>query len=311
MSGEKPGKRRGAVLAFASLFVAFLINAVIFAKDQPAAQQPAATTEETAAPENTATVALTSIYSVQIHRDQTRIKLRGQIASEDDHKTIVGLVKGNFASLDITDRIKVGKAAPRGNLQVGGMSFALKVLSYLEDGWASVDENSVSVDGAAGNSTLHPALQKTLNSERPAGVDVKINITPSVFWRGELIDGHLIFTGYVDAEKSKGVLTESAHDLFQSILIDNQTRVTKSAPDEWMYVALHSLKVLRNLQRGEVHVKDRTIRIEGVVSNDDAMKAITTLADKYPRAFSLESNVVVERQKSGLATIPMDDASTP
>jgi hypothetical protein len=306
MSGEKPGYRRGAVLAFASVFFAFLFNAVIFAKDQPAAQQPITVAADLASPVNTAAVGrvtMSSTYSLVLHRDQTRIKLRGQVPTEEDHKIIVGLVKGSFASLDLVDRIKVGKSAPGANLKVGGLSYALKVLSHLESGSASVNEHSVTVEGAAGNSTVHPALQKTVNYDKPAGVDVKVNITTAVYWRGEIVDDHLIMTGCVVADKNKTNLEAYAHDLFASFQIANQTNLVESAPEDWNFVTTHSLKVLRHLYRGEVHIKDRTIRIEGLVTNKEASDAINSLTEKYPRTYTLESRVNVEPQKAGLLDI--------
>jgi hypothetical protein len=311
MSGEKPGKRRGSLLAFASLFAAVLINAVLFANRQPAAQQPTTTNGEVAVSVG-ADATTPSTFSVQIFRDQTRIKLRGQVASEEDHKTILGLVKGSFASLDIVDRMRVGKAAPDTNLKVGGIIFALKVLGYIDTGRASVDERNVSVGGEAGSSTSHPALQATLD-EPPAGIEVKTSIVPSIYWRGQLLDdGHLIMTGYVVAEDNKKDLENSAHNLLPSSQVANHTSIVENAPDEWTFVTTHSLKILRNLRYGEVHIKGRTIRIKGAVLNQDSLKAIDGLVEKYPRTYSLESKVTIEPEKASLeTTIPVNSVSLP
>lgn len=308
MSGEKPGERRGAIFVSVSLFLAVLASASVYANRQPAAQQPA----DDSKMQVSAVLAIRQpAFSIQITKDHQRIKLKGQVVSEEAHKTVLGLVKGSFASLDVVDRLKVGDAAYDPNLKVGGISYALKVLSFLENGWASVDERSVSISGVAGNSTLHPTLQATLE-ERPAGIEVRSTIAPQVYWRGEVASGgHLIMTGYVLTETYKKNLEASAHELLPSSHVANHTNVIADAPEEWTFVTTHSLKILGNLRHGHVHVKDRTISISGAAPTEQAQKEIEALAEKYPRTYALVSKVKVESENASSNQVPLNTASTP
>ena len=41
-------------------------------------------------------------YAVRIHKELDRIKLKGSMSSEEDQKTLIGLVKASFPSATIS-----------------------------------------------------------------------------------------------------------------------------------------------------------------------------------------------------------------
>lgn len=303
MSGEKPGKRRGIAFGFTSFGVAFLFTAVFSIASQPAAEQktPDATQSGNKAGAETVS-ALPSAFLLRIQKDAGRIKLKGNMPSEEDHKTVLGLVKANFASIDINDRVKAAKGQPGTTVKVGGVNFALKVLSCLETGTATIDDGGVTLGGVAATSALYDEARKHIDTGRPIGVEVKShNITPpskTLKWSAVFSNGHLSMSGVVAGEDDKKVLETTARKLFGHT-IDSSTDLAESAPDSWMTAALHSLQLLRNLEWGTVQITDQSIYVEGTAADESALMEIDALADQYPRGFALESKVSSQRRAGG------------
>ncbi len=300
MSGEKPGKPRGALFLFGSLGAAFLFSAgFLFVTGQLAAEQSLRdASRKSGAVDEGAAGAETPAFSLRIKKDVDRIKLKGTMPSEEDHKTLLGLVKANFASVYIKDRVKSAKGTARTNVKVGSVNFALKVLSCLETGTANVDSDKVTLGGVAATSALYEEAWDRVDKGRPTGVHVEISgIKPpseAPTWTAIYSNGHLSMTGVVPDEGKKKVLETAARELFgQASYV--RTGVVETTPDNWMAAALHSLQLLRNLERGTVEITDQSIRVEGKAADETVLKTVDKLADKYPRGFALNSKVVTEK----------------
>jgi hypothetical protein len=305
MSGEKPGKP-GTVLAFAGLGAVFIFSTILFVSDRLFAQEPFVALQKTQ--DVTASIAPCSF---RIQKEENRIKLKGQTSTEEDHKILLGLVKANFASIYVADRIKPRSDDARTNINVGGVSFALKVLSLLDTGSASIDEKVIKLDGKAGTRALHAEVLEYIKSKQPNGITVKTSITPpskSFYWRAKFSDGQLDIDGAITAESDRQALDNGAHELFQNVNVVNQTGIVEDLPENWADATLLSLQILRLLNSGVVEIADQSIQLEGLSPDEATLKKVEELTRQYPPGFALKSRISTP-QRSGGALIDHPDAT--
>lgn len=312
MAGEKAGKRRGALLAYACLGSAFVLNAIFFTVDHLRAQQ------DTLAPRNGMVVEIADVseqeapanFALRVIKDADHLKLKGQMPTEEDHKTILGLIKANFPSSDLTDRIKITGSNAKANVKIGGVSFALKALSYLQTGAAIVDDGSVSLEGVAGNDAVYEEVQQFIKTT-PTGVAIKhVHISAphqSFVWRASLKGNRINMTGPMPDENSRREVKDHAQALFSGLEIVDQTRILEGAPEGWAKAVFHSLTILQMLKSGSIQITEQSVRVDGVAGDEQTVKAIKDLAEKFPRGFSLESHIGAPGHataEAGVAAVP-------
>lgn len=299
MAGDKPGGRHGALLAYACLGAAFVVNAIFFTVDRLGAEQVGGVSRG-ALMINVAEAAdlePATQFMLRIYKETDRVKLKGQLPSEEDHKTVLGLVKANFPSTDLVDRLKIAEGTAKTNMRVGSVSFALKALSYLQTGTANVDGASISLEGEVSADAIREEVLQFIKTTSPTGVTLKnvhIGTPPKSFiWRADLQDNQVRIIGPVPDENGRQAIRERARMLFSGVEIIDQTRVAQGAPEGWTDAALHSLMVLQLLKSGYIQMTDQAIRVEGVATDEQNLVGVDVLADKFPSGFSLESHVDV------------------
>ncbi|NJM36200.1 MAG: hypothetical protein HC850_17590 [Rhodomicrobium sp.] len=297
MTGDKPGKRPSALCVFilgvGYLFSYTAINAAK-AGEAEAQHTDLIPQSEIVVQNEPADDQGPITYSVRIFKEPDRIKLKGNLASEEDYKTLIGLVKANFPAVDLTDRLKVNEAAPDGEVKVGGLSFALKLLGYVETGQASVDDNGLSFEGSASTAVVLTEVKKLLENNKPTGVPLKnIRIAPPAkSWFASVTpDGEVKISGVVPDEAGKQAVTKAAKDMFPSANVEDGTAVNANLPARWTKAAQHSLKLLRELTNGSVELTDQIIHLKGSAPDEGAISRIDKLAADLPSGFALKSEV--------------------
>lgn len=293
MAGEMAKTRR---LTFFSLslgcFGIAALTASIFSvrADQAAIAKPAAETA-TALPE----AAVPVTYSLRIYKESDRIKLKGEMLSEDDYKTLIGLVKANFPSVNVTDRVKVTTADAATDLKIGGLSFALKILGYLDSGRATVDNNGLHLEGETDDNAVREQIAKVISLDTPLSVDprnIKISSPAQLLsWRAEIGFGRLTLTGNVPDGSKKQALADLARQYFAHLQLVDHTNIVSHAPEDWVVAATHSLNILKYLQSGSVEISGQSVVIEGNTLDEQTLFNIDTMTTKYPPEFALETRV--------------------
>lgn len=296
MAGDKAKTRR---LTFFSLSLGCLSIAVLTASifsvraDQAEAAKPLMETSKTSEDEANNSSPIT--YSLRIYKEADRIKLKGEMPSEDDYKTLIGLVKANFPSITVSDRVKVttGEAAP--DLKIGGLSFALKILGYLDTGRATVDNNGLHLEGETGDNAVREQVARVISLDTPLSVDPKnIKITspaPSFTWRAEITPGRLTFSGGIPDEAKKQALADLARQTFTDLELVDHTNIVPDVPANWAAAATHSLDILKYLQSGSVEISALSIVIEGNTLDEQTLYNIDAMTGEYPPEFALETRV--------------------
>ena len=314
MSGDKPIRRYGAsfVLVLSCCGCALWGGASIEAR----AAEPAASPQSAMIPQDVIVVqdegeksSEPVTYSVRIHKDLDRIKLKGSMSSEEDQKTLIGLVKASFPSATIVNRVKLRKSGPDREVKIGALSFALKLLGYVETGKASVDDNGISMEGSASTAVILNEVKKTLANDRPTGVPIRsVRIAPPMkSWTASVTkDNTLTISGVVPDETGKQAITATAERMWPECDVIDGTGFNTRLPDRWMKAALHALELLRLLDNGSVEITDQSIRLKGDAPSETAVKMIDARSTEIPNGFSLNSEVTAPG-RPGVAAISSDE----
>ncbi len=312
MSGDKPIRRYGASFALILGFCgcALWSNVNIGARaDTTSAQSPmiphdVIVVEDEGGPTQPIT------YAVRIHKELDRIKLKGSMSSEEDQKTLIGLVKASFPSVTIINRVKVTKSGSNREVKIGGLSFALKLLGYVETGRASIDDNGVAMEGSASTAVILSEVKKTLADDRPTGVPIRgVRIAPPMrSWTASIRkEGTLTISGVVPDESGRQAISAAAVRMFPECELIDGTGLNARLPDRWMKAALHALDLLRFLDNGSVEITDQSIRLKGDAPSETALKMIDARAAEIPNGFSLNSEVTAPGRPGVAAAMSADE----
>ena len=302
ISGVEPAHRSISVaswgLAVLGLTAALAALSALGADKATAQQHPMAEMTNTVG----AIPSPSAAFTINVFKLATgRLKLKGLVATEEDHKALMGLVKASFPSADVTDRVKIANDpkiktadAAKTDFKLGGISFALKALSFVQSGSAQIDQHGVALSGDAENSAVYAELAK-FDAAPPTGIilkEVSVSQPPtSVSWRAEVGGGKVKLTGAVAGSSNKKELEAKLQTLFSGLEIVDETSVVGATSDSWLDAAIHSLQVLRLLDSGFVQLADHNIQLYGHASDEAKLRKIDSLADDYPSGFALDRKV--------------------
>jgi|EndMetStandDraft_4_1072995.scaffolds.fasta_scaffold145324_1 hypothetical protein len=269
----------------------------------PALKADKVAAQQTVRAETNAASASTAFDIRVVKLAPDKLKLKGLVATEEEHKALIGLVKASFPSADVTDRVKIA-AATQTDIKLGGISFALKALSFLQSGSARIDEHGVALAGDTENGAAYTEF-KNFVAVPPTGVvlkDDRVSQPPtSVSWRAEVGGGKVKLTGAVADTSDKKELEATVQNLFSGLEIVDETSVVAGASDSWLEAAMHSLQVLRLLDSGFVQLGDHKIQLYGQASDEAKLRKIDSLADNYPTGFALDTKVSAPARASMLS----------
>lgn len=256
---------------------------------QPAA--PEAAKAEGEKPENGE-----KAYVSRIVKEGNAITLRGQVPSDDDRKTIQGVIAATFPGANIVDKAKVNPAVPGRDAWLAGMNFALRQLAKLEEGTAILRDDTVSFEGAAKTEQDFKLMQQKLREEVPNGVqlgNVELkppSVSPFV-WLAQMQPGSVSLSGHVPLELDQDLFTY-AKSIFGSFHVSNSMALALGAPENWLDAAKLSLSILSLLQHGTVIVTDKVITVDGVLSAGHSREHVKALGAQVPEGFKLETSVI-------------------
>lgn len=313
MSGDKPVRRSGAsfALILSCCGCALWGNGSIEARAQtaPSTRSAMIPQDDIVVQDEGGGQKQTVTYSIRIQKEVDRIKLKGTMSSEEDYKTLIGLVKASFPSITISKRVEIVKSPANREVKIGGLSFALKLLGYVETGKAWIDDNGVSIEGSASTAVMLNEVKKTIANDRPTGVPIRgIRIAPPTkSWTASVTkEGTLKISGVMPNESGKQVIIAAANKMFPECDVINGTGINSGLPDKWMKAALHALNLLRLLENGSVEITDQSIRLKGDAPSETAIQMIDARSTEIPNGFSLNSEVTAPRP--GVAAISLDEA---
>lgn len=233
-------------------------------------------------------------YSVRISKDADRIKLKGTIASEEDYKTLIGMVKANFPSMTVSDRVKVGPETPVPDVKIGGLSFALKVLGYVENGNATYDNNGLMLEGSVNTAVVLEQVQQLVDKEKPEGISVRnLRVSaPDMSWRVQLNESSTIkISGIIpNTEKKDEVLSKLRH-LFPAHTIIDNSKTADDLPQHWSESVDKSIELLAYMESGLVDVTKTSINVKGHAGDKAQLNLLIAATKEMPDTVAFNSEV--------------------
>lgn len=245
-------------------------------------------------------------YSVRITKGPDRIKLKGNISSEEDYKTLIGMVKANFPSMSLSDRVTIEPNAPVPDVKIGGLSFALKVLGYVENGHAIFDDNGLLLEGSVDTAVVLDQVQQFVEKEKPEGVSVKaLRVSaPELSWRVRLGESDTInISGIIpDAKKKEEVLGE-LQALFPAHTIVDNSVIAESLPGHWDESIAKSIEMLAYLEHGLIDVTESAINVRGHAEDRTKLDLLLEVTKNVPTSVAVNSEVTAPERTSTFKVI--------
>jgi hypothetical protein len=242
--------------------------------------------------------------AIGVERKDEKIKLSGIVSTPEDEKIILGIIAATFPGSSINNKMKVDQAAATNELWLSGVSFTVRQLAMLKNGQARIQDNVVSLTGEAAAGTSYEAVHRALKEELPAGLVVgHTAVRPpatTYVWLAQLQAGNVSISGRVPDRATRQMITQLVNELFPKARFDNTMEVTEGAPENWQRATWLSIFALQFLQSGSVSITDKTIKIDGMPSDDTSLQKITELTASLPGGFTMENHVMVNQ--------PVDEA---
>jgi hypothetical protein len=230
-------------------------------------------------------------------RIESGIRLRGLVPSEDDRRTVLGMVKAHFPDLEVEDRLKIVNGAPPREQWLGAVSFGLKQLAHLTRGSARLFNVTLKVDGEARSPADYAEVKKALSGPLPTGLTIMgENIRPPMadpfVFVADLGSNALSLSGSVPSEGARQNVRELSRQLFERPGLDDQLEVASGAPKNWNEAVSAALRALSRLDSGKISLSGLAVSIEGVAPDKGTAVAVSyQLRRDLPSLFSTSESI--------------------
>lgn len=238
-----------------------------------------------------------SAYIWSATRSGSTLRLRGQVPSEEDRRTVLGMVKAHFADLEVEDRLKVAEGGPPREQWLGAVSFGLKQLSHLKKGSARLLNAGIKVDGEARSGPDYTEVKKALAGPMPAGLTVlNENVRPPFadpyIFSATLGPNALTLTGSVSNENVRKHLKDLSRRLFERPTLDDQLELASGSPKNWKDAVEASMRALSRLDSGKLTLSGVSLTIEGLAPDKGTAIAVSyQLKRDLPTLFSSSESI--------------------
>ena len=268
-----------------------------FALELVAARALPATNLKLAAASDTDTDASRETYLWVASRTSDSLKLRGSVPSEDDRRTILGMVKAHFPDLQVQDRLEVVAGSPPKEQWLGAMSFSLKQLSHLKQGSARLLNVGLKLNGEALSANDYAEIKTALSGPLPTGLSIISEsirppaVDPFVF-AATLDENALSLSGSVPSEDARKHVRELSRQLFTRPGLEDKLQLGSGAPKGWDNAVDTALRALSQLESGKVSLSGLALTIEGIARDErTATKVSYRLKRDMPEPFSTSESI--------------------
>jgi hypothetical protein len=225
-------------------------------------------------------------------RSDSSLKVRGMVLSEEDRRTVLGMVKAHLPDLEVEDRLEITTDAPPKEYWLGAVSFALQQLSHLKRGSVRLSNVALRIEGEAGSASDYDEVKKALTSSLPTGLKlaadkVRPPLTDPFIFSATLSPTSLTLSGSVPSEMTRTRLKELSRQLFARPTLDDQLQLASGAPTDWDEAVDAALRALGRLDSGKIALSGIALTIEGIAPDEGTAVAVSyQLKRDLPPVFS-------------------------
>jgi OmpA-OmpF porin, OOP family len=210
---------------------------------------------------------------------------------------IIGVARANFPGFEIVDRTRLARGVPPLDSWLAGVSFALRQLTALRRGDVRLDGLSMTVTGEAEDLSEYRAVKAALAGGLPKQIRLANNLVapPSVsphLWLARLEGDQITLSGHTPDEAAGTHLLSLIRSATPGLGIDNRMQPASGAPQGWSGAAAAGLKVLLSLKNGSAELKDATLTLSGLASDEANLQELrTALRAELPEPFRLTDHL--------------------
>jgi OOP family OmpA-OmpF porin len=230
-------------------------------------------------------------------RIESGIRLRGSVPSDEDRRTVLGMVKAHFPDLQVEDRLKIARGAPPKDQWLGAVSFGLKQLSHLKRGSARLYDIALKVDGEARSGDDYAEVKKALAGPLPtgliiAGESIRPPIADPFVFVADLDANALSLSGSVPNENARKEVRELSRQLFRRPGLDDRLELASGAPKNWDEAVAAALRALSQLESGKIALSGLAVTIQGVAPDKGTAVVVSyQLRRDLPALFSTSESI--------------------
>ena len=237
-------------------------------------------------------------YHWSVSRLNNRIRLTGYVPNQPARQIIVGVARANFPGFEIQDRMKLGRGAPNQDNWLGGISFALKQLTYLKRGDARLDMLSLTLLGEAEDAGAYRTLASMPGSLPKAIKLASVQVTPPVVtphvWSARFDGRSMNFKGFVPSEAIRSELQAAAREKLPENAVTDDSEPGEGVAAGWPETAVLAVKQLRRLQNGSAEIRDGQLFLSGVAPDEETAEAVRTALKALPATYKLSDGLSVK-----------------
>jgi outer membrane protein OmpA-like peptidoglycan-associated protein len=225
-----------------------------------------------------------------------RIRLTGYAPSLATRQVIIGVARANFPGFEIVDRTRLARGVPPLDTWLAGVSFGLRQLTYLRRGDVRLDGLNMTVTGEAEDLSEYRAVKAALTG-LPKQIRLANNLVapPSVsphLWMARLEGDQITLSGHTPDETAGMHLLSLIRRAVPGLGIDNRMQPASGAPQGWSGAAAAGLKVLLSLKNGSAELKDATLTLSGLASDETNLQQLrAALRADLPEPFRLSDHL--------------------
>ena len=230
-------------------------------------------------------------------RSKSRLRLSGNVPSQEDQRTLLGMVKALFPDLEVKDRMKIVDIGTPTEQWLGAVSFGLQQLAHLKFGSVWLLKSSLRISGEASSNEDFAEVKKALAGPLPTGLTIKRanvrppNADPFVF-TADLGTNALSLAGSVPSEEARKQLRELSRELFERPGFDDRLELASGAPEGWDDAVTVALRALSSLESGKVSLSGLAVTIEGMAPDQGTAVAVSyQLRRDLPEPFSTSESI--------------------
>lgn len=237
-------------------------------------------------------------------RAGSELRLRGVVPSEEDRRTLLGMIKAHFPDLVVDDRLEVAKGGPPKEQWLGAVSFALQQLAHLKRGSVRLFDVNLQVAGEARSAKDYVEIKKALAGPLPTGLAIRLDkVRPPVadpfVFTADLGVNALSLSGSVPSEDVRKQLRDLSRQLFEKPGLDDRLEVASGAPKDWNEAVTAALRALSRLESGKVALSGLAVTIEGVAPDKGTAVAVSyQLRRDLPELFSTSESIKWKEAKA-------------